>query len=82
VNREENIDGVICCAAPIWDSASIYPVAALSVSGPSIRMELILDAVKQEVKRVASRISAMLGGSSDASAQAAAVSSGHSPILS
>ncbi|MFN7996855.1 MAG: IclR family transcriptional regulator [Bryobacteraceae bacterium] len=59
-NIEENIDGVICVSAPIRDhSGSI--VAALSVSGPAMRMELILDVIKQEVKRVGARISAMLG---------------------
>lgn len=59
-NIEENIDGVICVAAPIRDHSGMT-VAALSVSGPAIRMELILDVIKQEVKRVAARISGMLG---------------------
>src|SRR6266550_2130629 len=59
-NIEENIDGVICIAAPIRDQAG-QTVAALSVSGPAIRMEVILEGAKQEVKRVAARISAMLG---------------------
>ena len=59
-NIEENIDGVICVAAPIRDQTG-RTVAALSVSGPAIRMEVILDGVKQEVKRVGSRISSMLG---------------------
>jgi IclR family acetate operon transcriptional repressor len=59
-NIEENIDGVICVAAPIFDY-SATPVAALSVSGPAMRMELILDVIKQEVKRVGARISGMLG---------------------
>jgi DNA-binding IclR family transcriptional regulator len=59
-NVEENIDGVICVAAPIRDQTG-QTVAALSVSGPAIRMELILEGAKQEVKRVGNRISAMLG---------------------
>ena len=59
-NIEENIDGVICVAAPIRDQTG-RTVAALSVSGPAIRMEVILDGAKREVKRVGSRISAMLG---------------------
>jgi DNA-binding IclR family transcriptional regulator len=59
-NIEENIDGVICVAAPIRDQSG-RTVAALSVSGPAIRMEVILDGVKLEVKRVGARISAMLG---------------------
>jgi DNA-binding IclR family transcriptional regulator len=60
VNNEENIDGVISIAAPILEQDGM-PVAALGVSGPAIRMEPILDAVRTEVKRVAARISAMLG---------------------
>ena len=59
-NVEENIDGVICVAAPIRDQTG-QTVAALSVSGPAIRMEVILEGAKQEVKRVGNRISAMLG---------------------
>jgi DNA-binding IclR family transcriptional regulator len=61
VNNEENIDGVICCAAPIWDGRTPHPVAAVSVSGPAIRMDLILECIKQEIKGVTARISGMLG---------------------
>src|SRR2546423_2821922 len=50
-NVEENIGGVICVAAPIRDQTG-QTVAALSVSGPAIRMEVILDGAKREVKRV------------------------------
>ena len=60
INNEENIDGVICVAAPICDKDA-HVIAAVSVSGPAIRMLLIMDNVKQEVRRVAARISAMLG---------------------
>ncbi|MCU1274189.1 MAG: transcriptional regulator, IclR family [Bryobacterales bacterium] len=59
-NIEENIDGVICIAAPIRDQAG-QTVAALSVSGPAIRMQVILEGAKQEVRRVGARISALLG---------------------
>jgi IclR family acetate operon transcriptional repressor len=59
-NIEENIDGVICIASPIRDQAG-QTVAALSVSGPAIRMEVILEGAKQEVRRVGARISALLG---------------------
>ena len=59
-NIEEIIDGVICVGAPIRDHTG-QTVAALSVSGPAIRMEVILDGAKREVKRVGTRISAMLG---------------------
>jgi IclR family acetate operon transcriptional repressor len=60
VNNEENIDGVICVAAPIYDKDG-HTIAAVSVSGPAIRMQSMIDDVKQEVRRVAGRISAMLG---------------------
>ena len=65
VNFEENIDGVICVAAPIRDQSNRI-VAALSVSGPAIRMEVMLEGAKQEVKRVAARISVMLGAPPEA----------------
>jgi DNA-binding IclR family transcriptional regulator len=64
INLEENIDGVICVAAPIRDQSNRV-VAALSVSGPAIRMEVMLEGAKQEVRRVASRISVMLGSPPD-----------------
>jgi DNA-binding IclR family transcriptional regulator len=67
VNLEENIDGVMCVAAPIRDQSN-RTVAALSVSGPAIRMEVMLEGAKQEVKRVASRISVMLGSPPDSDA--------------
>ena len=60
VNNEENIDGVICIAAPIYDKDA-HTIAAVSVSGPATRMQLMIDDVKQEVRRVAARISEMLG---------------------
>jgi DNA-binding IclR family transcriptional regulator len=74
-NVEENIDGVICIAAPIFDGTGL-PIAALSVSGPAIRMELIRDAVTQEVKRVAFRLSTMLGYTEDGAATPAISASG------
>ena len=60
INNEENIDGVICVAAPICDKDA-HVIAAVSVSGPAIRMLMMMENVKQEVRRVAARISAMLG---------------------
>lgn len=68
-NVEENIDGVICISAPIFDGTGT-PLAALSVSGPAIRMELIRDAVTEEAKRVAFRLSTMLGYTEDQPAPA------------
>jgi IclR family transcriptional regulator, KDG regulon repressor len=64
-NIEENIDGVICVGAPIRDETGRV-IAALSVSGPATRMEVILEGAKQEVKRVGNRISALLGYTSAA----------------
>ena len=69
-NNEENIDGVICVAAPIRDQSGRV-AAALSVSGPAIRMQVVVDGVKQEVKRVTARISAMLGWPSEENAPVA-----------
>lgn len=48
VDLEENLSGVTCIAAPIFDHAGRV-VAALSVSGPSSRMTSKLSAVKQDV---------------------------------
>ncbi|MBI3668008.1 MAG: IclR family transcriptional regulator [Acidobacteria bacterium] len=80
-NIEENIDGVICVAAPIRDNTGV-PIAALSVSGPAIRMEVILAGVKEEVKRVAARISSMLGcGPIHLEPKAALPMTGHPPML-
>lgn len=73
VNNEENIDGVICVAAPIFDNAG-STAAALSVSGPSIRMESMLEVVKQEAKRVALALSIMLGYSPAGAARHTVVS--------
>lgn len=71
-NNEENIDGVICVAAPIRDQSGRV-IAALSVSGPAIRMQVVVDGVKQEVKRVTARISAMLGWPSGENAPGAII---------
>lgn len=78
-NIEENIDGVICVAAPVRDQSG-QVVAAISVSGPAIRMEVILEGVKQEVKRVAARISAMLGCPSADGGPKPMVSAPHLPV--
>lgn len=37
VDNEENLEGVICVGVPIFDGDN-HPLAALSVSGPSLRM--------------------------------------------
>ena len=52
VDLEENLSGVTCVAAPIFDNAERV-VAALSVSGPTTRMSSKLETVKQDVRRAA-----------------------------
>ena len=56
----ENMEGVVCVASPIFNHQG-KAVAALSISGPAVRMEQGLDTIKKEVKRVALRLSILLG---------------------
>jgi len=60
INSEENADGVLCVGAPIWGSEG-RPMAALSISGPLVRMQGAMDAMKNEALRVARQLSLMLG---------------------
>ena len=70
-----------CVAAPIYDKDG-HTIAAVSVSGPAIRMQSMIDDVKQEVRRVAGRISAMLGYASlTQNGAAPAASAGRAPSL-
>ncbi len=52
IDLEENLSGVTCVAAPIFDHAGRV-VAALSVSGPSSRMSSKLAAIKSDVRAAA-----------------------------
>jgi len=52
IDLEENLSGVTCLAAPIFDHAGRV-VAALSVSGPSSRMTSKLSAVKNDLRAAA-----------------------------
>ena len=52
IDLEENLSGVTCVAAPIFDHAGRV-VAALSVSGPSSRMSSKLTAIKNDVRAAA-----------------------------
>jgi IclR family transcriptional regulator, KDG regulon repressor len=63
-NEGENMEGVICVSAPIFNHQA-HAVAALSISGPSVRMEQVLETIKKEVKRVSLRLSVLLGYSSE-----------------
>jgi DNA-binding IclR family transcriptional regulator len=57
---EENLDGVVCVAAPIFDQRGRV-VAGLSVSGPASRMESKLPRIQDEVREAGLKISSMLG---------------------
>jgi DNA-binding IclR family transcriptional regulator len=59
-NIGENMEGVICVGAPIFNHEGKV-VAALSMSGPAVRMEQGMDPMKKEIKRVALRLSILLG---------------------
>ena len=61
-DNEENTPGIICCGGPIFSSAP-RPIAALSVSGPTVRMSQNLPAIKEAVKEAVLTISTLLGGS-------------------
>jgi DNA-binding IclR family transcriptional regulator len=52
IDLEENLSGVTCLAAPIFDHAGRV-VAALSVSGPSSRMSSKLNAIKHDLRAAA-----------------------------
>ena len=59
-NVGENMEGVICVASPIFNNEG-KAVAALSISGPAVRMEQGMETIKKEIKRVALRLSILLG---------------------
>ena len=56
----ENVDGVLCVAAPIFDQHG-RAVAGVSVSGPTSRMESKLMALRDDVRNAGVKISRMLG---------------------
>jgi len=60
INVEENADGVMCVGAPIW-GPEVRPMAALSISSPLVRMQGVIDSMKNEALRVARQLSLMLG---------------------
>jgi IclR family KDG regulon transcriptional repressor len=59
IDLEENLSGVTCIAAPIFDYAQ-RPIAAFSISGPSARMNAKLTAVKEDVRAAALIVTRML----------------------
>ncbi|MGB8011877.1 MAG: IclR family transcriptional regulator [Terriglobales bacterium] len=62
LDMEENLTGVICVAAPIFDQTGCA-IAALSVSGPATRMESKLAQVQEEIRNSAVTLSRMLSPS-------------------
>jgi IclR family transcriptional regulator, KDG regulon repressor len=63
-NVGENMEGVICVGAPVFNHEG-RAVAALSISGPAVRMDQGMETIKKEIKRVALRLSILLGYSPD-----------------
>jgi DNA-binding IclR family transcriptional regulator len=59
LDLEENLNGVICAAAPIFDQSG-RAIAGLSVTGPSSRMEPKLAQIQDELKTSALSVSRML----------------------
>jgi IclR family KDG regulon transcriptional repressor len=60
VDNEENAPGIICVGGPIFASKG-RPIAALSISGPSVRISESLPAIKKAVKETVQKISMLLG---------------------
>jgi IclR family acetate operon transcriptional repressor len=60
---EENLTGVICVAAPIFDQSGRV-IAGISLSGPSSRMEAKLAQVQEEVRASAITLSQLLSPNS------------------
>jgi DNA-binding IclR family transcriptional regulator len=59
LDMEENLAGVVCVAAPIFDRAG-RPVAAISISGPATRMRPQLAQIQDEIRDSALTIARML----------------------
>jgi DNA-binding IclR family transcriptional regulator len=60
VDNEENAQGIICVGGPVFASEG-KPIAALSISGPGIRMSQSLPAIKSAVRETVQKISLLLG---------------------
>lgn len=60
VDNEEGAQGIMCVGGPIFANGA-QPIAALSISGPSIRMSPSLPALKEAVREAVHTISVLLG---------------------
>ena len=59
-DNQEDVEGVECFAAPLFDKDGAL-VAAISISGPSVRMGPQAESMRVAVRETARRISRMLG---------------------
>ncbi|HLV85929.1 MAG TPA: IclR family transcriptional regulator [Candidatus Sulfotelmatobacter sp.] len=66
LDMEENLNGVICAASPVFDQSGRV-IAGISVSGPSSRMEQKLAQVQKEIRNSAMALSRMLSPGAPAS---------------
>jgi IclR family transcriptional regulator, KDG regulon repressor len=73
----ENVDGVLCVAAPIFDQHG-RAVAGISISGPTTRMESKLMAIRDDVRNAGVKISRLLGPLSAPDGPAARIAAGFS----
>ena len=62
LDMEENLTGVVCVAAPIFDHVGRV-VASLSISGPAAHMEPKLPQIQEEIRSSALTLSQMLSPS-------------------
>jgi DNA-binding IclR family transcriptional regulator len=60
VNTGETAEGVTCVAAPIFNNEGRV-IAALSISGPSFRMQSALEDLRRGVQQATARLSLLLG---------------------
>jgi len=60
VDNEENIQGIICVGGPIFASDG-KPLAALSISGPAVRMAQNVATIKVALRESVQKISLLLG---------------------
>ena len=80
LDLEENVEGVTCVAAPIFDQHGRI-VAALSISGPTTRVESKMAAIREGVKSAGQKISRMLGPRSESPIKTSTTSKLQTPAV-